>query len=223
MSDARRDTPLNGAQHTTATSSSAPTRVDDAAETTDQEAAPSRLQGVAPATSSPPAEPSSTHGPTLGIFPFPSHRSTPPTSPPAPHAGPADTDSVMSSYSPLVMASRLGLNPRAREWEGGARALLLRGAPSSRDSTRSPVEGVTSRAQVARRVDSATLHAAMVYRRLTATQRPGWDAAAEEMAVLFVRHFGEAYEQEVVRLIQEEPDDPPEPEEEEPGDDDECM
>lgn len=72
--------------------------------------------------------------------------------------------------------------------------------------------------QVNRRVDSAAHHAAMVYRRLTATHRLEWAAAATEIRAFFVRHFGEAYEAEELRAITDESDDPPDPEPEEPED-----
>ncbi|KAK5684226.1 hypothetical protein LTS10_004090 [Elasticomyces elasticus] len=166
--------------------------------------------------------------PPFGLHPFPPRRDGPYATPPTPHIGPADTSSVASEYSPHVLASRRGLNPNANEFEG-ARAMLLHGAPpGTRDPMDEPPERddligvpVADDEQVARRLRDAIRHAALTYRRLTATHQ--WELAAEEMRAVFVRHFGEAYEEEEVRTMTEELDDPPESEQEDAEDQDDEL
>ncbi|KAK3650023.1 hypothetical protein LTR56_006610 [Elasticomyces elasticus] len=187
---------------------------------------------------SPPTAPADTSAQSLGdvstavlpfgLHPFPPRSDGPFGTPLTPHIGPADTSSVASEYSPHVLASRRGLNPNANEFEG-ARAMLLHGAPpGTRDPLDEPPERddlisvpVANNEQVARRLRDAIRHAALTYRRLTATHQ--WEVAAEEMRAVFVRHFGEAYEEEEVRTMTEEPDDPPESEQEDTEDEDDEL
>ncbi|KAK4903355.1 hypothetical protein LTR27_000286 [Elasticomyces elasticus] len=164
----------------------------------------------------------------FGLHPFPPHRDGSFHTPPTPHIGPADTSSVASEYSPHVLASRRGLNPNANEFEG-ARAMLLHGVPpGTRDPMDEPPERddligvpVADDEQVARRLRDAIRHAALTYRRLTATHQ--WEVAAEEMRAVFVRHFGGAYEEEEVRTMTEEPDNPPESEQGDAEDQDDEL
>ncbi|KAK5704164.1 hypothetical protein LTR97_003177 [Elasticomyces elasticus] len=196
-----------------------------------------RRETAAPVIS-PPSAPAHTSAQSLGdadsgtlpfgLHPFPPRRDGPFHTPPTPHIGPADTSSVASEYSPHVLASRRGLNPNANEFEG-ARAMLLHGAPpGTRDPMDEPPERddqigvpVADEEQVARRLRDAIRHAALTYRRLTATHQ--WEVAAEEMRAVFVRHFGEAYEEEEVRTMTEEPDDPPESEQGDAEDQDDEL
>ncbi|TKA59809.1 hypothetical protein B0A55_11058 [Friedmanniomyces simplex] len=59
-----------------------------------------------------------------------------------------------------------------------------------------------------------------VDRRLGSIHRSG---RMREMREVFARHFGQAYEEEEMRAIQDEPDDPPESEPEEPEDEKEYV
>ncbi|KAK3724509.1 hypothetical protein LTR37_001133 [Vermiconidia calcicola] len=144
-----------------------------------------------------------------GLEPFPPPRTSPPLSTPGVHPGPADTSSVASSHPPFQ------LNPRAPEFDY-LRARLISGPPPG---TRDPMDNPDERpiggpmadeyARVRRR-RNAIYHMAMVYRRLMAADH---DGQAEDLSVHFRRLFGDEYENEVVRVIQEEDDDPPPSEE----------
>ena len=78
---------------------------------------------------------------------------------------------------------------------------------------KAPVEGPRADfAVLERRRRDAIYHVAMVYRRLMTVNM---DIQAEELATHFRDLFGPEYDDEQVRVIQEELDDPPEEAEDE--------
>ncbi|KAK5124565.1 hypothetical protein LTR85_001782 [Meristemomyces frigidus] len=171
--------------------------------------------GMLPPTTLPQA-PTSSSGDTahpFGIQPFPPPPSTPFGTPPTPHIGPADTQSVASAYSPLTTARRRGLNPTAPRFDG-SRAMLNRGPgiqPEARDPMEEPPErevGVPAATpqQVERRVQAAIHHLAMAFRYLSAADQ---DEVANRYDGMFQQDFGARYEDQRSRAIQDEPDDPP--------------
>ena len=175
----------------------------------------STVASVPPPSTVAHAPPSSTGDatPAFGIAPFPPPSATTPIrTPPTPHIGPADTDSVASLYSPSLTASRQGLNPRANSFDG-AEAMRLRGQamqpevhdPMIEPPEREPGHPQATAAQSERRVNAAIGHAAMVYRYLSAADHQ----EAEQYSVTFTQSFGERYRYAVARAIQDEPDDPP--------------
>lgn len=84
------------------------------------------------------------------------------------------------------------------------------GARDPMDQPQLPIDGPPAPPQeaVERRYRSAIHHAAMVYRRLTATHDVNHVNNANSLRADFVRLFGEAYEDEEVRVIRDEDDDP---------------
>jgi len=148
----------------------------------------------------------------FGIHPLPSPSSTELGTPPTPHIGLADTQSIASAYSPQPIRSRLGFNPEAREFDG-SRAMLRRGQavqPEAHDPMVEPAErepgvpGPTAE-QRQRRSRAAVRHLAMAYRYLTAADE---DEVANRYNTTFTQDLGNLYTDEVVRVIQMEPDDP---------------
>ena len=121
---------------------------------------------------------------------------------------------VLSQPDMRTPASRLGLNPRAPEFTGGARALLLRGQGVQpgviTEEERQPGIPTATAQQTAHRRADGIYHLAIAYRRFTSTDNAEDEGHAARLRDVFVQEFGQDYQVAEMRAIMEEDNDPPE-------------